>query len=27
VTCIGGLGHKTCGFDVQIGEATKLRAV
>jgi predicted hydrocarbon binding protein len=21
VTCIGGLGHKTCGFDVQIGEA------
>jgi uncharacterized protein len=27
VTCIGGLGHKTCGFDVQIGEAHKLRAV
>jgi len=27
VTCIGGLGHKTCGFDVQIGETTKLRAV
>ena len=27
VTCIGGLGHKTCGFDVQIGEPSKLRAV
>jgi predicted hydrocarbon binding protein len=27
VTCIGGLGHKTCGFDVQIGESSKLRAL
>jgi uncharacterized protein len=29
ITCIGGLGHKTCGFDVQIGATsnTKLRAV
>jgi uncharacterized protein len=25
VTCIGGLGHKSCGFDVQIGHGT-LRA-
>lgn len=29
VTCIGGLGHRTCGFDVQIGSnsPTPLRAV
>jgi len=28
ITCIGGLGHKTCGFDVQIGaDNSKLRAL
>lgn len=23
VTCIGGLGHKSCGFDVQIGQTRR----
>jgi uncharacterized protein len=27
VTCIGGLGHETCGFDVRIGATSKLKAV
>lgn len=27
VTCIGGLGHETCGFDVRIGGSGRLKAV